>query len=98
MRVFVAVLLLGAALVLAVIDWQTTIGQGYAYRFSTLGTMIQGYWPEGYVRLVVGLKASRIPYLWDPVGAIVMSLPVALVLATVGAALVVTRERRARAR
>ena len=60
--------------------------------------MIQGYWPEGYVRLVVSLKQSRIPYLWDPVGAIVMSLPVALVLATVGAALFVTRERRARAR
>jgi hypothetical protein len=98
MRIFLAVLLLGTALVLAVVDWQATIGQGYAYRFSTLGTMIQGYWPEGYVRLVVSLKASRVPYLWDPIGAIVMSLPVSLVLATVGAALFVTRERRARAR
>ena len=38
------------------------------------------------------------PYAWDPVGAIVMSLPVALVLAALGAAVFVTRERRARAR
>ena len=82
----------------AVIDWQATIGQGYAYRFGTLGSLIQGYWPEGYVRLVVSLKQSGIPCAWDPVGAIVMSVPVALVLATVGAGLFVTRERRARAR
>jgi hypothetical protein len=98
MRIILAVLLVGAALVLAAVDWQATIAQGYAYRFSTLGTMIQGYWPEGYVRLVVGLKQSRVPYLWDPVGAILMSLPVALVLATAGAGLFVTRERRMRAR
>jgi hypothetical protein len=98
MRILLAVLIAGAALAIAVVDWQATIGQGYAYRFTTLGTMLQGYWPEGYLRLVTGLKASRIPYLWDPVGAIVMSLPVALVLATAGAGLFVTRERRARAR
>jgi hypothetical protein len=98
MRVVVAVLLLGAALVLAVIDWQATIAQGYAYRFGTLGRMIQGWWPEGYVRLVVGLKQSGIPWLWDPIGAVVMSLPVALVLAAIGAGLFVTRERRLRAR
>ena len=66
MRVILAVLLLGAALVLAVVDWQATIGQGYAYRFSTLGSLIQGYWPEGYARLVVSLKQSGVPYRLGP--------------------------------
>jgi hypothetical protein len=93
MRIFLAAILLGGALLLAALDWQATIGQGYAYRFSTLGTLIQGYWPEGYMSLVVSLKQSGVPFAWDPVGAIVMSIPVALVLAAVGAGLVVTRER-----
>jgi hypothetical protein len=98
MRLILAILLLLAALVLAGIDWQATIGQGYAYRFSTLGTMLQGYWPEGYFRLVAGLKASRIPYLWDPIGAIVLSIPVSIFLGAIGAGLLATREKRARAR
>ena len=66
---------------MAAVDWQATIGQGYAYRFSTLGTLIRGHWPEGYTSLVVSLKQSGVPFAWDPVGAIVMSIPVALVLA-----------------
>jgi len=98
MRLFLAILLFGAAFWRAAADWLATIGQGYAYRFGTLGSLIQGIWPEGYTSLVVSLKASGVPYAWDPVGAVVMSLPVALVLAALGAALFVTRERRVRAR
>jgi hypothetical protein len=98
MRLVLAAILIGAALWRAAVDWQATIGQGYAYRFGTLGGLIQDHWPEGHVRLVAGLKASGLPWAWDPVGAVVMAMPVALVLATLGAALVVTRERRARAR
>ena len=80
------------------VDWQATIGQGYAYRFGTLGSLIQGHWPEGYTSLVVSLKQSGVPWAWDPVGAVVLSIPVALVLAVLAALLLVTRERRARAR
>jgi hypothetical protein len=97
MRLVLAAILIGAALWRAAVDWQATIGQGYAYRFGTFGSLLKDYWPEGHMRLVVGLKASGVPWAWDPVGAVVMSIPVALILATLGIGLVVTRER-ARAR
>ena len=98
MRVFFAVLLLGAALWRVAVDWQSTLGQGYAYRFGTFGSLIQNNWPEGYVHLVVSLKQSGLPWAWNPIGAIVMSVPVAPVLAAIAAALLVTRERRVRSR
>jgi hypothetical protein len=97
MRLVLAAVLIGAALWRAAVDWQATIGQGYAYRFETVGGMIRDHWPEGYTRLVVGLKASGLPWAWDPIGAIVLWIPVAIVLAALGVGLVITRER-ARAR
>ena len=98
MRIVLAVLLLGAALWRVIVDWQATIGQGYAYRFGTFGSLIQDHWPEGYTSLVVSLKQSGLPWAWDPIGAVVLSIPVAPVLAVLAALLFVTRERRARAR
>ena len=98
MRAVVTMLLLGAALWRAVVDWQATIGQGYAYRFGNFGTLISQHWPANYAQLVESLQRSGVPYAWDPVGAVVMSLPVALVLAAIAGAVWVTRAPRVRVR
>ena len=97
MRMIFATILIAAALSQAAIDWQATIGQGYAYRFGTIASLLQGHWPDGYARLVVGLKDSGIPWAWDPIGAILLSVPIAPALAAIGVGLIVTRQR-ARAR
>ena len=94
MRAALAILLLAAAFWRAAIDWQTTIAEGYAYRFSTIGSVISRHWPESYARLVESLKQSGVPGAWDPVGAIVMAIPVALALAALAGAVWLTRERR----
>ena len=94
MRAILAILLLAAAFWRAAIDWQTTIAEGYAYRFSTIGSVISRHWPESYARLVESLKQSGVPGAWDPVGAIAMSIPVALALAALAGAVRLTRERR----
>lgn len=94
MRAILAILLLAAAFWRAAIDWQTTIAEGYAYRFSTIGSVISRHWPESYARLVESLKQSGVAGAWDPVGAIVMSIPVALALAALAGAVWLTRERR----
>ena len=93
MRAILTILLLGAALWRAGADWLATVSQGYAYRFGTLGSMISGYWPEDYANLVESLQRSGVPFAWNPVGAIVMSLPLALLLLAIGGAVWVTRAR-----
>ena len=75
------------------VDWQATIGAGYAFRLGTLGGLVSGHWPENYASLVESLQRSGVPFAWDPVGAMLMSLPVALVLAALAGALWVTRVR-----
>jgi hypothetical protein len=87
------ILLLGAALWQAGVDWQATIGEGYAYRFGTFGGLIARHWPVSYAQFVESLERSGVPYAWNPVGAMLMSLPVALVLAAIAATVWVTRER-----
>ena len=98
MRASIAILFAVLALWRAVLDWQATIGQGYAYRFGTFDTLLSGLWPEPYGRFVAGLGQSRLPWAWDPVGALVLSMPVAPVLAALAAGLWITRERQRRAR
>lgn len=80
MRVFVALLILAAAVWRAGVDWQATIGEGYAFRPASVGQVIAGMWPEDYASFVERLHQSGIPYAWDPLGALFMSLPLALVL------------------
>ena len=75
MRATVAILLMGLAFWAAVVDWNATIGTGYAYRFGTLGDLVGGWWPEETARVVSGLRDSGIAWAWDPVGALVLSLP-----------------------
>ena len=93
MRVILAVVFLAAAVWRAGVDWQATIGQGYAFR---LGTHRQ---PDlqalaGAIRQPRrGLKQSGVPFAWDPVGAILMSMPLALVLAAIAGGVWLTRPR-----
>lgn len=98
MRMAITILLAALALWRAAADWQATIGQGYAYRFGTLGDLVGGWWPERYARLVNALRQSGVPWAWDPVGAFLLSLPVAPALAAVAVGLWITRERGTRAR
>jgi hypothetical protein len=94
MRAILAILLLAAAFWRAAIDWQATVAEGYAYRFSTVGSVISRHWPESYARLVESLQRSGVPGAWDPVGAIVMSIPIALALAALAGGVWLTRARR----
>jgi hypothetical protein len=93
MRALVTILLFTGALWRAGVDWQATIGTGYAFRFGTFGSLISATWPGHYAGFVQGLSRSGVPYAWNPVGAMLMSLPIALVLAAIGAGIWVTRER-----
>ncbi len=92
MRTVLAVVLIAAAAWLAVVDWQATIGQGYAYRPGTLGGMIAARWPNAHASMIATLQAGG--RLWHPVGSFVLALPVALVLLAAGFALWIGRPRR----
>jgi len=99
MRAFLTILLAVLAFMLAAFDWQATIGAGYAYRSASLGELVAGRWPEATAAMVAALRGGG--WLWDPVGAFLLSLPVAPLLAAVALGLWVTRpgeRRRAKAR
>ena len=96
MRAILAILLLAAAVWRTGVDWQATIGVGYAFRPGTIGGVIAHYWPEDYQNLVASLQASGVPFAWNPVGAFFLSLPIALVLAASALAVWLTRERPVR--
>lgn len=101
MRTAFASLFLALALWRAAVDWQATLGQGYAYRFGSLGGLVDDRWPGATGRLAGTVQAWGPGWAWDPVGAFVLSLPLAPLLATIAAAFWFTRARpgrRARAR
>lgn len=99
MRTAITILLGALAFWRAALDWQATIGAGYAYRFSSLGDLVGAVWPGFRSDLVGALSRSGLTWAWDPVGAFVLSLPVAPLLAAAAAAVWVTRARvRTRAR
>lgn len=93
MRAILTIILLAAAFWRAALDWTSTIGAGYAYRFDTVGGIISGRWPDNYAHLVESLQRSGVPFAWNPVGAFMMSIPVALLLATLAGTVWVTRDR-----
>jgi len=93
MRILLAVLLMGAAFLMAVADWQITIGQGYAYRLRSIEQALAVVAPERTARFVEGWKLHGFLF-WDPVGAFLMALPLALVLAAFAMLLWVSRPRR----
>jgi hypothetical protein len=91
MRVVLVVVILVAALAQAGFDWQATIGHGYAYRLTTIGGLVAAAWPETFNHAVHAMQGSGVPFLWDPVGALVMSLPIVLVLLVLAGVVWVTR-------
>jgi hypothetical protein len=93
MRAVLALLFLAAAIWRVGVDWQATIGVGYAFRPGTIGGLIAHRWPDDYQNLVASLQASGVPFAWNPVGAFVMSLPLALLLAAIACGVWLTRDR-----
>ena len=93
MRAALVILLVAAAVWRTGVDWQATIGVGYAFRPGTVGGVIAHYWPEDYQNLVASVQSSGVPFAWNPVGAFFLSLPVALLLAVTACAVWLTRER-----
>lgn len=84
MRTSLVVLLAAVAFWRAAIDWQATLGKGYAYRFGTVGSLLGDWWPDG---------------LGGIAGAFVLALPVAPALAAIALGLWITRpQARSRAR
>ncbi len=90
--VLVGILALGA-LWRAWIDWRATIGQGFAYRLTSIETALTDGFPDATARAIDALQGTRIPYLWDPIGRVILSLPLALVLAGLAALIWITRRR-----
>jgi hypothetical protein len=85
MRLGLALALLALAVVQAAVDWQATIGSGYAYRLTSLAGALEG-WAPGAATWV----AERLPWAWT----VLAFLPVAIVLATPALVLWFTRRRR----
>lgn len=91
MRLLLAFLLIAAALWRGWLDWQATIGQGYAYRLKPVGQVLADTWPQAFERFVAGVQGSSVPFLWDPIGMAVFAVPLALLAALLAAGLWVTR-------
>jgi hypothetical protein len=84
-------LLLALALWRCWIDWRATIGEGYAYRLKSIGTVAEASFPETYRDLTA--LASKLSF-WDPVGVTILSLPLALVLLAAAGMVWLLRRRR----
>ena len=93
MRTGLVVLLLAAAVWQGWVDWQATIGEGYAYRLTSIGTALQQASPERYAAFVAAGESGALAWAWDPVGRTLMRLPLALVLLMIAGALWVTRRK-----
>lgn len=88
LRRFLAVLLLALALWQAFVDWQATIGEGYAYRLTSIGDAVDRAWPE----------SAQAVQEWGStdIGAALLALPLALVLVAIAALLWFSARRRRR--
>jgi hypothetical protein len=95
-RFLIAALLLAAAVWRGWIDWQATIGEGYAYRLTSIGGALEQTWPETYAGLVAAWAAVDLPYVWDPIGRTFLALPLAAVLFALAVLVWITRRRRRR--
>jgi hypothetical protein len=96
-RIALAALLLGAGLWRAALDWRATIGEGYAYRFTSIGRALEAALPDLHDR-IAGLAAGSDGAWWGPAVAGLLALPLALVLIGLAALLWLTRRRRERRR
>jgi hypothetical protein len=97
MRLLIVVVLLALAAWRAWIDWQATIGEGYAYRLTTIDQSLSHAFPEAHAELISAWQGVSPGWLWNPLGTTFLGLPLAMVLALLAALIWATR-RRARGR
>jgi hypothetical protein len=93
MRIFLVIGFAVLALWRAWIDWQATISQGYAYRLASVDDVLRTSLPQTHQSLTSGLRATGIPWLWDPIAIFVLALPLALLPAVIALLLWITRPR-----
>jgi hypothetical protein len=88
LRRLLAAVLLGLALWQAYVDWQVTIGEGYAYRLTSIGQAVERTWPA------TPLTAEE----WGStdIGGALLALPLAPVLAGIAVLLWLSARRRRR--
>jgi hypothetical protein len=91
MRVVVVAALALAALVRFAFDWQASIGRGASFSRAPIGRIVSGTWPEATAAFIADWQ--RIPLLWNPLGEIVLGLPLTVVLVVLAAALWLSRTR-----
>lgn len=93
MRLAIIIVLAAGALWRGYLDWQATIGEGYAFRLKSIGAVLSDLYPDAHDGLVRFLQNTGISWLWDPVATTILWLPLALVLAVPALLLVLTRSR-----
>jgi hypothetical protein len=94
MRWLFALLLLAAALWRGWIDWQATIGAGYPFRMTSIGSALETAGPDRFAALVAAGEASTVPWIWDPLATTLLALPLSLLLFVAAGILWLTRRRR----
>lgn len=77
----------------ASIDWQATIGQGYAFRMASVDGVLRKATPQAYAHGIEVIQSLGIPWLWDPVARVIVGIPLAILPATIAVLLWVTRSR-----
>ncbi|MCB1351622.1 MAG: hypothetical protein KDK03_02665 [Rhodobacteraceae bacterium] len=93
MRIVVMVAFAGLALWRAWIDWQATIGEGYAFRLASIDRVFAENAPGSHAKVVSILQNFGPDWLWDPVFTTLFSLPLALIPALIAGILWLTRPR-----
>jgi hypothetical protein len=93
MRVLLAACFAALALWRAWIDWQATIGTGYAYRLASTDAVLAANFPRSYARVQEMLEGTGISFLWDPVLRTLLGLPLALAPAVIAILLWLTLPR-----
>jgi hypothetical protein len=97
MRILLVIGFAALALWRSWIDWQDTLGQGYAFRMASVERVLSEAAPRTYANGVAMIQGLGVPWLWDPIGKFCVGAPLALVPAVIALLLWITR-RRARGR
>jgi hypothetical protein len=88
LRRLLAAVLLVLALWQAYVDWRATIGEGYAYRLTSIGQAVERNWPDTAVTVEEWGSTT--------LGSALLALPLALVLAAIAALLWFSARRQRR--
>ena len=75
-------------------DWQATMGQGNAFRFSSVEEAWISLSAETHAEYLPILQQSTVPMLWDPVLINLITFPAAVVLFVLSALFWMVRKRK----